>query len=112
MFSFVLAVGTASGLAALRQWTPLQAIHWPWIVTIGCTGAVGQLLIIQAFRSSPPSVVVPFEYTALLFGLALDWILWRTLPDARTWFGGAIVTASGLYVIYREHLRAQRAAAR
>jgi len=108
-FSFVLAVGLTSGLASLPNWQPLQAAHWPWIVLIGVTGSVGQLLIIQAFRSAPPSVVVPFEYTALLFGLALDWLLWRTLPDPRTWLGGAIVTASGLYVIYREHLRALRA---
>jgi drug/metabolite transporter (DMT)-like permease len=49
--------------------------------------------------------VAPFEYTALLCGLLLDWVFWRTLPDQRTWVGGAIVTASGLYVIYREHLR-------
>ncbi|HEV7984831.1 MAG TPA: hypothetical protein VGP20_01605, partial [Steroidobacteraceae bacterium] len=54
----------------------------------------------------PPSVIAPFEYTALLWGLMLDWILWRTLPDQRTLIGGAVVTASGLYVIYREHLRA------
>jgi len=74
-------------------------------LTVGITGALGQLMIIEAFRAAPPSVVAPFEYTALLFGLALDWILWNTLPDQRTLIGGAIVTASGLYVIYREHLR-------
>jgi drug/metabolite transporter (DMT)-like permease len=105
-FSFVVAVGIASGAASLPHWVPLQPTHWPWIATIGVTGALGQLLIIQAFRSAPPSVVAPLEYTALLCGLALDWLLFRTLPDQRTWIGGAIVTASGLYIIYREHLRA------
>ena len=105
-FSFVVAVAVANGAAAAHGWVPLRPAHWPWIAAIGFTGAAGQLLIIQAFRSSPPSVVAPFEYTALLFGLALDWLLWQTLPDQRTLLGGAIVTASGLYVIYREHLRA------
>jgi drug/metabolite transporter (DMT)-like permease len=64
------------------------------------------MLLIQAFRSAPPSTIAPFEYTALLWGLALDWLLWRTLPDEQTVIGGVIVTASGLYVIFREHLRA------
>jgi len=104
-FSFIVAVAVANGAAALPHWVSVQPHHWPWIVILGLTGAAGQLLMIQAFRSSPPSVVAPFEYTALLCGLLLDWVFWRTLPDQRTWVGGAIVTASGLYVIYREHLR-------
>jgi drug/metabolite transporter (DMT)-like permease len=105
-FSFMVAVALANGAAALPHWLPLQGRDWPWIVTVGITGALGQLLIIEAFRAAPPSVIAPFEYTALLFGLVLDWILWGTLPDHRTLIGGAIVTVSGLYVVYREHLRA------
>jgi drug/metabolite transporter (DMT)-like permease len=105
-FSFVLAVALTNGAVALPHWVMLQPSHWPWIAVIGISGALGQFLMIQAFRSAPPSVIAPFEYTALLWGLMLDWILWRTLPDQRTLIGGAVVTASGLYVIYREHLRA------
>jgi len=103
--SFMVAVALANGVAALPDWLPLQSRHWPWIATVGITGALGQLLMIEAFRAAPASVITPFEYTALLFGLLLDWLLWRTLPDARTLLGGAVVTASGLYVILREHRR-------
>ncbi len=49
------------------------------------------------------SVIAPFEYTALLWGIGLDWIVWSTLPDARMLSGAAIVVGSGIYVIYREH---------
>ena len=105
-FTFLLAVAIANGVVAVPDWVPLQPRHWPWIVAIGISGALGQMLLIQAFRSAPPSTIAPFEYTALLWGLALDWLLWRTLPDEQTVIGGIIVTASGLYVIFREHLRA------
>jgi drug/metabolite transporter (DMT)-like permease len=104
-FSFVVAVGLVNGAMALPHWLPVQPRHWPWIVLIGITGALGQMLLIQAFRVASPARVAPFEYTALLWGLMFDWVLWRTLPDQRTLIGGAVVTASGLYVIYREHLR-------
>jgi drug/metabolite transporter (DMT)-like permease len=104
-FSFVVTVGVVNGAIALPHWVAVQPPHWPWILVIGITGALGQLLIIQAFRVASPARVAPFEYTALLWGLMFDWVLWRTLPDQRTMIGGAIVTASGLYVIYREHLR-------
>lgn len=105
-FSFLLAVALANGAVALPHWVTLQPSHWPWIAVIGVSGALGQFLMIQAFRSAPPSIIAPFEYTALLWGLILDWILWRTLPAHRTLIGGLVVTASGLYVIYREHRRA------
>jgi drug/metabolite transporter (DMT)-like permease len=104
-FSFVVAVGFVNGAIALPHWVPVQPTHWPWILVIGITGALGQMLMIQAFRVASPARVAPFEYTALLWGLMFDWMLWRTLPDQRTIIGGAIVTASGLYVIFREHLR-------
>jgi drug/metabolite transporter (DMT)-like permease len=57
----------------------------------------------EAFRSAPPSVVAPFEYTALLWGMAIDWFVWHVLPAPRVYFGGAIVIASGLYLIFLEH---------
>jgi drug/metabolite transporter (DMT)-like permease len=107
--SFMIAVGVVNGIAALPVWAPLQPMHWPWVALIGITGAVGQLLLIQAFRAAPPSMIAPFEYTALLWGLLLDWLLWRSLPDASTWIGGAFVTVSGLYIVYREHLRGSAA---
>jgi drug/metabolite transporter (DMT)-like permease len=105
-FAFVLAVALANGAVALPHWLPLQGRDWPWIAAVGISGAGGQLLLIEAFRSAPASVIAPFEYTALLWGVALDWVLWGLLPDQRILLGGAVVTASGLYVIYREHYRA------
>ena len=105
-FSFMAAVAVSNGVLALPHWVPLQAAHWGWVAVIGISGAVGQMLLIQAFRSASPVIIAPFKYTALLWGLALDWLLWHTLPDERTLIGGVVVTVSGLYVIYREHLRA------
>jgi hypothetical protein len=32
-----------------------------------------QNLITQAFRRAPASVIAPFEYTALIWGVLLDW---------------------------------------
>jgi drug/metabolite transporter (DMT)-like permease len=47
-------------------------------------------------------VVAPFEYTALLWGVALDVVLWQVLPGAVTLAGGAVVIGAGLYLLRRE----------
>jgi drug/metabolite transporter (DMT)-like permease len=99
-FSVLLSVG--AGLLAIPGWVPLDFDHWPLFAGIGLTGALGQHFITEAFRHAPAAVVAPFEYTALLWGVALDLVIWRVLPGAVTIGGGAIVIGAGLYLLARE----------
>jgi drug/metabolite transporter (DMT)-like permease len=92
-----------TGLMAVPQWKPLAHEHWVWLVGLGVFGALGQHLLTDAFRSAPPSVVAPFEYTALIWGILIDWVVWSVLPLPRVYLGGGIVIASGLYLIWSEH---------
>lgn len=98
-----LSVG--AGALALPQWLPLRASDWPLILGLAVTGFMGQVAITEAFRHGQASVVASFEYTALAWGIALDWALWRALPDRTTLLGGAIIVASGLYLIRRERVQ-------
>jgi drug/metabolite transporter (DMT)-like permease len=70
---------------------------------LGLFGALGQHLLTEAFRSAPPAVVAPFEYTALLWGILIDWVVWSVLPLPRVYLGGGIVIGSGLYLIWHSH---------
>jgi drug/metabolite transporter (DMT)-like permease len=105
-FSVLLSLG--AGLLAIPGWVPLLAAHWPLIVGIGLTGAIGQHFITEAFRRAPAAVVVPFEYTALLWGVVLDLAIWGVLPGSVTLAGGAIVVAAGLYLMARERVTLSR----
>jgi drug/metabolite transporter (DMT)-like permease len=91
----------ASAIAA-PGWVPIEHDDWKWLVGLGVLAALGQFLLTEAFRSAPPSVVTPFEYTALLWGVAIDRAVWHVLPSARVCFGGGIVIASGLYLIWHQ----------
>jgi drug/metabolite transporter (DMT)-like permease len=99
-FVFIIAIG--AGAIALPNWIAVQTQHWPLIVLMGITGAIGQYFMVEAFRRAPASVVAPFDYAQLIWGGMIDWLIWRTLPDARMLLGGGVVVASGLYLIYRE----------
>lgn len=102
VFWSLAMMSVIAGALAWPQWQPLQARHWPWILAIAISGTIGQHLITDAFRRASPSIVAPFEYTALIWGVALDWLLWSVLPDGRMFFGAGVVTLSGLYLIWRE----------
>ena len=102
VFWFLAPIALAAGGLAAADWRPIDPRHWGWIALIGLTGAAGQYLITDAFRRAAPSVVAPFEYTAILWAVALDWVLWAALPSAPIVTGAAIVVASGLFVLYDE----------
>jgi drug/metabolite transporter (DMT)-like permease len=102
VFWTLLVLTIVAGALAIPTWTPIQREHWLWIGLIGVTGACGQLLLTDAFRRCEASVVAPFEYSALLWGVTLDWVVWQVLPGARMLVGSSIVIGSGLYLIWRE----------
>ena len=91
-----------TGFFVVPHWVPVAAEHWKWLAALGLFGALGQHLLTEAFRSAPPAVVAPFEYTALLWGILIDWTVWNVLPATRVYVGGGIVIASGLYLIWHE----------
>ncbi|HYM42677.1 MAG TPA: DMT family transporter [Steroidobacteraceae bacterium] len=91
-----------TSLMAAPGWVPIAPEHLKWLLALGVLAAIGQYLLTEAFRSAPPSVVSPFEYTALLWGVGIDRVVWQVLPSARVCLGGGVVIASGLYLIWRE----------
>jgi drug/metabolite transporter (DMT)-like permease len=101
VFSFLAFVALVSGLIAAPDWRPILASHWIVIAAIGLFGAVGQHAITEAFRHAPASTVAPIEYTALLWGLGIDWIFWHTTPALHMLAGAALVSAAGIYVARR-----------
>ena len=88
--------------AGWRDWVPVRGEHAPWLVGVAISGALGQWAITEAFRRGEASVVAPLEYTALAWGMLLDWTLWQVMPEARVLVGALVVAACGVYLILRE----------
>ena len=100
----LLALG--AGALAWPNWVSVAQAHWPLVAGLAVTGFLGQLAITEAFRHGQAAVVAPFEYTALAWGMGLDWVLWHTVPGATTLVGGAIIIGSGLYLVRTERTQA------
>jgi drug/metabolite transporter (DMT)-like permease len=110
VFWYLGLVGVGSGALALNEWQTVRSDDWIWLAAIGVFGGLGQLWLTEAFRLAPPSVVGPFEYTAMLWAFGIDWIFWSTTPSASLLSGAAIVVASGIVVILDERRLAELAA--
>lgn len=102
VFWVLTLMGAGATLLALPRWRPIQPQHWIAVAVVGVAGCLGQWAITEAFRLGEASFLAPFEYSALVWGLTLDWTLWQTLPEARALAGAAVIVASGIYLIRRE----------
>jgi drug/metabolite transporter (DMT)-like permease len=103
MVFWVLTMMTPAAVAfAAPHWVPIAPQHWLLIAAVGIVGAFGQYAITEAFARGEASVIAPFEYIALAWGLGFDLALWGVLPDSMTWIGAAIIVASGAYLMRRE----------
>ena len=109
VFWFMAMVTVFAGALAARSWVPVRPEHWSLLIGVGILGALGQHFVTEAFRHAPASAVAPFEYTALLWAVGIDWMVWAHPPNAQMLTGASIIIASGLYLIHRER-RGQPAA--
>jgi drug/metabolite transporter (DMT)-like permease len=106
MFWQNLGVFVCSGLLAPFVWTPVAAVDLAVVATMGVLLLIGQYCTVRAFRVAPVGAVAPFQYTELIWAAVIGYVFWHEVPPSNVWFGAIIVVASGLYVIWRERLRA------
>lgn len=104
VFWFLAMVAIGAGLLAWPQWVPLRMADGWLLAGIAVSGTLGQVALTHAFRLGQASLIAPLEYSALLWVVVLDLVLWQALPDGMTWLGAAIIVVSGLYMMRRERV--------
>lgn len=97
----LLPLGAAFAYSA----QPHDAAVWGVMIGLGVIGGVAQLAMTMSLKLGAVSLVVPMDYTALLWATLLGWLLFDTLPTTATWIGAPLIVASGLYIVWREHIR-------
>ena len=75
----------------------------------GLLYGIGTLCFLNAVRRAPVGIVAPFQYSQMLWGTLAGYLVWNHLPDLWILIGGAVVVASGAYILHRE-TRAARSA--
>ena len=102
VFYFTLTCTLVSAAFLPFQWvTP----SWPdlgLLMAVGIVGGLAQITVTLAFRYADVAVVMPFEYTAMIWAVALGFVIWGEIPGLNIWVGVTIVMASGLYILFRE----------
>jgi len=89
-------------LPALFVWTGPSPTQLLIIATGAVAATLGQLAMAQAFRLAEMTVVMPLDFTKLIFGSILAYTLFQETIDLWGWMGAVVIFGSAFYVVYRE----------
>ncbi len=98
----------AGAVVAPFVWQPVSLITMLLIALNGVVSTGGHVLINRALALSPASVVMPFHYTQIVWGVAFGWLFFRDAPDGWMLSGATLIVASGLFIMHREQVRARQ----
>ncbi len=101
-FYLFLAPMLLGAVGAWSNWRAPTPTGWMLFVLCGSFGGLAFLLMNAAFRHAQAAVLVPFDYTGLIWAAAAGFLIWGEVPARDTWIGAAIIIASGLFILYRE----------
>ncbi|WP_306918371.1 DMT family transporter [Rhizobium mesoamericanum] len=94
-------------------WQALDLKTQLFLVVAGFCGGIAQILLTESYRHADVSTVAPFEYTSIVLGSVIAYLVFGDVPGGSTLVGTVIVVAAGIFIIYRERqLDLERRAAR
>jgi drug/metabolite transporter (DMT)-like permease len=103
----MLVTTPATFLLALSVW---QAPTWSqlaWMAAIGGIGSLAHLAFAEAVKAVDITVVMPLDFTKLIWSAIIGYLVFAEIPDVWTWVGGTVIFSAVIYIAYREkHVRA------
>jgi drug/metabolite transporter (DMT)-like permease len=97
-----------SGAVAPFAWIAPGALDFGLLMLLGLVAMVAFVCVNRSLKLAPASVVVPYQYTMIVWAIALGWIVFGDVPDAFTLTGATVIVGAGLYILWREQIVTRR----
>lgn len=83
----------------LQGWAPVDATQLGLLAGASVFLSTAYYTVIVGMRSGELSLVAPFRYTALVYALALGWLVWGDVPNALAWSGIVLLVMAGIFML-------------
>jgi drug/metabolite transporter (DMT)-like permease len=97
-------VGTflLGALMAPFGWVTPGAGQLALFAAAGCISVTALLCVNRSLKLAPASVVVPYQYSMIVWAVLFGFFVFGDVPRPATILGAAIIIAAGLYIFLRE----------
>src|SRR5580704_1939711 len=84
------------------NWVPLSPGSLGLFIAAGCISVGALLCGNRSLKLAPASVVVPYQYSMIIWAVMFGYLVFGDVPSWATIVGGAIIIGAGLYIFLRE----------
>lgn len=102
VFYFSITATLLSAVTAFWGWTMPTCEQALILAFMGLLGGVAQILVTSSYRYAQASMLAPYDYTMMLFAIAIGYIWFDELPTLVMLGGAALVIMGNVLVILRE----------
>jgi len=91
-----------AGLVAVFVWQTPTVVQLMWLVAIGALGSVAQLCLSQAFREADATLVLPLDFTKVIWASLIGYFAFGQVPGIWIWIGALVVFGAVTYNAWSE----------
>ena len=88
-------------------WVTPSAGSLAMFAAAGCISVTALFCVNRSLKLAPASVVVPYQYTMIVWATVFGYAVFGDIPNLLTLAGAAIIIGAGLYIFWREQMRGQ-----
>jgi len=90
-------VGTPFVFTPFARWFDIALL-----ALLGLVGLVAIVCVNRSLKLAPASVVVPYQYTLIVWAVVFGYVFFGDVPATATLIGAAIIVGAGLFIFVRE----------
>ena len=89
-------------IAAIPVWQSPTVYQLILMLIIATFGTIAQTLMNESLKLGETSVVMPVEFTRMIWAALFGYCFFSEVPDIFTWFGSVLIFGSTAYIAVRE----------
>jgi drug/metabolite transporter (DMT)-like permease len=98
----ILLIGESLGSTDYSITMPTTAGFLAAFAAMGLVSTVGHVMVANAFKLAPASVLAPFSYLEIVTATAFGFVFFGDFPAGLQWLGTAIIVSMGVLIFLRE----------
>ncbi|HZO45346.1 MAG TPA: DMT family transporter [Xanthobacteraceae bacterium] len=111
MFYYAFWNTLIAAVPAAIWWVTPTAYELMFLVLVGVVGISGQALITHGLSQGDATVLVPLDYSRIVYSAIIGYLLFSEVPGPWSFAGMALIVGASMYLVLTEKRRQQTAPA-
>jgi drug/metabolite transporter (DMT)-like permease len=105
VFGFNLSIGVLSTILLPFVWQAITIYLIVFFLSLSVVTLFSHLLVIEAYKKCEIKILMPIEYSIVVWTILLGYLCWDEIPTKQSLFGALIIIVCGILVVFRTDQR-------